>query len=1214
MNRRRPDTIAGIHRVIATGAVLFGFVLLFSLPSRARAQETKENPEFKMALGLFRDGMFDLALQQFKNFVAAYPNTADGIEARFYLGLTQMKLMKYDDARITFQNFALAYVDHPKAPEAWFNVGEAFLAMQNDDEAASAYERVRVFHPKSPLVPEALLKAAEIYRRTGKQESAKQALRSIIQDYPSSKSLLRASCSASSIYADDGQMELAEQEARRVSEGDAPEGIKASALFSLGRLQAKEALFDDASTTFGSLLARKQLQPLIRASVAYEMGMLEQNARRYKNAIEYFKQVVSSEDTTRFLKDDATYEAGKCYFALGEYGAALESFEHPVRTPLWAHSQEASLGAARAAYAKKDFGKTIGIARTMIGQTPSFWRGKVILLGARASAGLRRFADASKFYETYGENYSWDSHIPDALLELADLYYSGQGEYRKASAVLDRIAEKFPQSRRITDVMIRTAECREKLGDYEGALIAYRDLRDRFPASDQSGIVDRRIEYIENHYIKNRDGGMEKLARVVGESITDKSKAEIALEMGDIYFNDFKDYKTAAKQFATAIAGGVQGESLANASFLQARSAHLLAETDSSAAAAALASYEAFVRQYPKSRRSEEAAYYAHRLRNDAALPAGILTNARSFVKQYPVSRYRDTVLLELGIAALASHDTAEALRTLGSLLEATPSSQIAGRALVERGKAFGGSDEDSATVCWRRAIARPEVDRSTVEALWLLADLSRRRNDTLTVPLLKRISGEFFYTEFADRAATLLPRAEVQAGDLAGAITQYDALRREVETSPYPDSADESNLFYLAEAYDKKGERQSAIRSYTHYLQTNRTGDLAGRAFYALGILARLEGRAQAASSYFKEAASIGGVALASKDIADLLFQTEQYAEAAKQYGQLAQTSDSTGVKETYRAKVIVATLRQSRLQEADKLIETFGKEFGDDHPYRAEFEYERGSACYRKEDYQTAGKIFKRIAGDYKETRFGPWGYYYLAKISEVTNKLDDAAKGYMEILKNFPASDVVPRAELSLGNMHFNAERYEDAIRYYQKIAASPGSAGDILPYALNNLIDAYESTKLYDAAMKSARDFIERYPNDESILDKKIKIGSLYTKLGYYDQAILQFQNLIGEAGSLLEAELRYDIGEAYYYKGDYQQAILEFLKVPYLVSRQGKVNWTATSFYMAGQSYEKMSKYDEALGMYKQIIDRPGIDATFKGAAKKEIDRVKQLIK
>jgi len=48
--------------------------------------------------------------------------------------------------------------------------------------------------------------------------------------------------------------------------------------------------------------------------------------------------------------------------------------------------------------------------------------------------------------------------------------------------------------------------------------------------------------------------------------------------------------------------------------------------------------------------------------------------------------------------------------------------------------------------------------------------------------------------------------------------------------------------------------------------------------------------------------------------------------------------------------------------------------------------------------------------------------------------------------------------------------------------------------------------------------------------------------------------------------------------------------------------------------MAGQSYEKMSKFDEAITMYKQILVRPGIDPTFKTAAQKEIDRVNVLVR
>jgi TolA-binding protein len=311
---------------------------------------------------------------------------------------------------------------------------------------------------------------------------------------------------------------------------------------------------------------------------------------------------------------------------------------------------------------------------------------------------------------------------------------------------------------------------------------------------------------------------------------------------------------------------------------------------------------------------------------------------------------------------------------------------------------------------------------------------------------------------------------------------------------------------------------------------------------------------------------------------------------------------------------RAIIATLRDDKFTDGQTLINSYRTYYPDDKDAEAEFLYEIGLYQYRQQNYKTANETFDKLAGDYKESKFAPWGHYYMAKILEVTNALDDAAKRYDDVLQQYPSSDVVPHVLLSLGNMHFNAERYDQAVKYYQTIIEKPDLAQDVLPYAMNNLIQAYESTKLYDAALKVTKDYIAKFPNDENIIDKKIKVGLLYTKLGYFDQAIVHFQNLINESGSLMEAELRYNIGEAYYDKGDYEQAILEYLKVPYLVSRQGKVNWTATALYMAGQSYEKMSKFNQAIEMYQQVIDRSGIDATFKAAAKKEIERVKTIIK
>jgi len=150
--------------------------------------------------------------------------------------------------------------------------------------------------------------------------------------------------------------------------------------------------------------------------------------------------------------------------------------------------------------------------------------------------------------------------------------------------------------------------------------------------------------------------------------------------------------------------------------------------------------------------------------------------------------------------------------------------------------------------------------------------------------------------------------------------------------------------------------------------------------------------------------------------------------------------------------------------------------------------------------------------------------------------------------------------------------------------------------------------------FDAALDLTRRYLDRYPSNEDSFDKKIKIGILYQRLGYNDQSIAHLQGLLDQAGSDLEGEIRYYIAEANFNKGDYQQAILDFLKVPYLVTKKGKIDWTANSLYMAGQSYERIGKYDQAVAMYKQILERSGIDETFKSAARKEIDRVNLVLK
>jgi cellulose synthase operon protein C len=1188
---------------------------LFLVVSQLSHAQDKENSEFKLAVGLYNDAMYDLAAEQFKNFINAYPNTSNGIEARFYLGNTQMKLKRYDDARVTFQNFALAYVEHPKAPEAWLNVGDAFLALNNEREAASAYERVKVFHPKSQLVPEALLKAGQLYRRIGDRENAKKNFRAIVQEYPSSSSVLPARLAIGEMYAEEGQTDLAEREARRVAESDSPPAVKASALFSIGKLQTFLSLFDEAESTFKSVQSNYS-KTAASIAATFEMGKLALSSRNYNNAVEYFKKVSSEETSDDSLQAEALYETGRAYYLQKSFGNAQKSFDKLVsKFPKNKFVPLATLGSIRSALDNENGKDALKTAKKFLADQNFPNHAQLILLTADALILLKQYNEAGRYYSKFVEEFSDNPVAPSILIKLAGLYKDNLQDFRKALNVYDQITQRYPQSKQIVDANLGIAECQEKLGDFDGAIKTYSDLQSHYPAHDKYDEIKNRIVFLQHHKIKDRDAGIEKLARLMGEVLTENKKASLSFKLGEIYFNDLKDYESAAKQFSAAIDAGLDGEEFADASYYKARAFQLQSELNPDTKEQAIAGYDAFIKQFPKNKWIDDAAYFNYQLKLNRKNPQETISMAQEYLSGYPSSTHWDEVLFDLAIATENTGALIDALPSFKLIITEFPQSSCVSKSFLEQGNIhLQLNHNDSAAICWQRA-SNTINDPSGITALWNLADLYwQDKNYPEAILIWKKISSELFYTSFAEKAASRLKESYIVSEDYDEAIQIYTDLLSEQKSSPIQKEIDINLYFHLAATYEKKGERQKAVSYYSQYLSEDRRGAYASKSFYALGALARAQGRTDYASSYFKQAAALGDTGSSTKDIADLLFETEQYAEAARQYSQLAQKADSLNDKQYYQSREIIALMRLNRLQEAEKLADNFEKIYKDINIYRAEFLYEKGLAYYRKQDYTSAKKIFENLADDYEETRFGPWGYFYLGKILEVSNKLEDADKKYESILKNFAESDVLPRVLLSLGNMHFNAERFEESIRYYQQIIKMPEKSGDILPYAMNNLIEAYEATKLNDEALKITRDYIERYPNDENIIDKKIKLGALYIKIGYYDQAVLHFQNLLPEAGSLLEAEIRYNIGEAFYYKGDYQQAILEFLKVPYLVTKQGKVNWTATALYMAGQSYEKMSKFDEAINMYQQVIDRSGIDATFKAAAKKEIDRVKSIIK
>jgi TolA-binding protein len=1183
----------------------------------APAQNTKENADFKLALNLYNDRLYDLAAEQLKQFIAGYPATAQSIEARFYLGLAQLKLNQFEDARLSFQTFALTYQDNPRAPEAWWNVGEAYTALGNTKEAALAFERVKVFHPKHKSAPDALVRAAGLFRACGERDNARRLLRVVLQEFPASAAVLSARTQLGQIYFEDGNLDLAQNELKRVIDGDPSPDAKAQALLILANIHQTMGRSEQAVSLYEEIIAKHKGSSAVQGAYL-QHARLDLLGGNHRAAIDNIKKSLAmTKNVDSSLTREGLAVLGDAHVVAGEFAEGAHAYERFVIAAPRDERVQAILWKEALALANgKSFRKSDDVCTRLLKSDAagSIKRGALLRLGQNAQE-QQHAASAMQWYEQFTEQFSDDPAVPEVLYRMGSLAETHMRDDRRAAGFYESVVNRFPRAPLVADAHFASARCYDHLREYERALATYRDALQVYAASERRFDARERVRMIETFEHKNKDAGLEKLAMLVGDVVAEKDRGGLAFRLGEIYFHDLKNYDAAVAQFQNAIATGGTEPQLTQAYFLRARSLEFLSWKEPQRKQEAVDAYDAFAHHASGDARCEEAALSLF------LMNTGTLQEARnayaSSVALCPTKSRHDTILLHIGRLQLKADSTSGAFATFTELIRLFPQSPSSEEARYHITKLlFASGQGDSANREAVRFVNDYPKGEWTPVVLYALAELAvKQGRPQSSIEFLQRILSEFFYTDAAPRALQLLAEAYLAGEQNAEAIAAYHELieqqRSHIGATADPDL---SLLLGLGKAYTRQGDFASARKYLFALLARERTGERAAEAYTTLGMIARAEKSTDLASSYFRQATAASPTTSASSDVAGILFENGQYADAIRQYQSLLQGTPDPAQRKLYASRVIVGLLRSDQLARADQEIGRFRETYQEEDEDLALFELEKGEYLFRQKDYPRAVKSFETVTSRYDKSSSVPAAMFWIGKIYEATSRPQEAITQLTTVVQQYPQAAITQKAHLTLGNISYQMERWDAAIKNYRFLVDSTTTDPALLPFAMSNLIETYETAGANDAALALTRRYLELFPNAEDSFDKRIKIGILYQRLGYYDQSVLHLQALLDEAGSDLEGEIRYYVGEANYAKGDYQQAILDFLKVPYLVTKKGKIDWTANALYMSGQAYEKMGRHEQALTMYKQILERSGIDETFRAGARKEIDRVNLVLK
>src|SRR6185437_12221729 len=110
---------------------------LATLPPSASPKD-----EYELSYGYVLHKDYNLAAQQFREFLRKYPNEKLAPEAQYWLGESLFQQQSYTDAAKEFLNVATNYGHSSKAPEALLRLGQSLAALHKKEAACATLAEV----------------------------------------------------------------------------------------------------------------------------------------------------------------------------------------------------------------------------------------------------------------------------------------------------------------------------------------------------------------------------------------------------------------------------------------------------------------------------------------------------------------------------------------------------------------------------------------------------------------------------------------------------------------------------------------------------------------------------------------------------------------------------------------------------------------------------------------------------------------------------------------------------------------------------------------------------------------------------------------------------------------------------------------------------------------------------------------------------------------
>lgn len=550
-------------------SILFVALTVAALPAASFAQD-QVDPQFEkidFANGLFQRGLYDMAANEYREFIRKHPESAHTHEALFGLAESYFFNKNYERAAQHYKEYTVQFINRDKIQLARLRLAQCQVNQNQFDAALEAVDAISEDGLDEEWLQKKYYVLAQVHDAKGDADAAVKQYQKAAAVDPSSTTALEATIKLGEIYKSRNEYAAAVDAFQRATVNASDNAIKGIALYKQAETAFLSGDYEISADLFAEVVDLNPDAALVEDAISNLLLALF-NVPAY-NAVIKRAEHYQDKLTPGGRLFDVRYVTARSLKQLGQYDAALTTIDQ-------------ALGLEGLSGEQKNKAVDVKV--------------EILFLS-------RKYADVIELIDT-----AWadaEAYAEKGIFFKAESEYS-LANFETAHGLYGRLLETYPETEYKSEALYGLAHAKNALGKEAEAAALFEEY---FASADDEG---KKKEALFNQILLKSK--VQDYQKAIADSLEflkaypdDKNVGRVRFLLGSMY-SETKQYDQAIATFEHIVQRDLENPKRLESMFLLAYNLQLAERLDDALA---------FYRQVP---RGEDAALYYSALKNMALI------------------------------------------------------------------------------------------------------------------------------------------------------------------------------------------------------------------------------------------------------------------------------------------------------------------------------------------------------------------------------------------------------------------------------------------------------------------------------------------------------------------------------------------------------------------------------------------------------------------